>query len=154
MHKVTYEYQSNAWRTIWENFYDERRWRTITMIMTMNIMMMMMMIIIIIIMIIIIIVIIIIWQILYDESIDDNDDDDWVLSSSSSSLSSRFFSRLFICYTNLTSKSEPSRNQWPYFGVPKERSFVRLTHGSFCFWKLNHKINCILLMLKRISFFW
>ena len=98
------------------------------------------------------------------KGVDDNDDGDYEyyyyyyhhhrlsLSSSSSSLSSRVFSRLFICYTNLTSKSEPSRNQWPYFGVPKERSFVRLTHERFYFLKLNLKINSVLLMLKRIFF--
>ena len=47
---------------------------------------------------------------------------------------------------------DPSRNQWPYFGVPKERSFVRLTHERFYFLKLNLKINSVLLMLKRIFF--
>ena len=77
----------------------------------------------------------------------------WVLLLLLSSLSlssSRFFSRLFICYTNLTSKSEPSRNQWPKFGVPKERSFVRLTHERFYFYKLDHKINWILLYSRLI----
>ena len=63
---------------------------------------------------------------------DDDDDDDDV----------------FICYTNLTSESEPSRNQWPKFAVPKEMLFVRLTHERFYFYKLDHKINWILLMLK------
>ena len=76
----------------------------------------------------------------------------WLLWSSSSSLSSCSFNRLCICYTNLTSESEPSRNQWPKFGVPKERSFVRLTHERFYFYKLDHKINWILLMLKRNFF--
>ena len=77
----------------------------------------------------------------------------WLLLwSSSSSLSSCSFNRLFICYTNLASESEPSRNQWPKFGVPKESLFVRLTHERFYFINWITKINWNLLMLKIIFF--
>ena len=90
----------------------------------------------------------------------------WILflvicHSSSYNLSPVFFCYPFIHIKGETVKncseidctlSKSSRNQQPKFGVPKERSVVRLTRERVIFFKLVHKINLIPPMLKRNVF--